>query len=82
MRTDSWKQIYNKSYQVQKGAKTHSEAIAACEKHEGKLFEPETAKENVDVLDLLKDAGISSIVWDYEQEGMFILNQGSLHIIQ
>ena len=67
MGTDSWKQIYDKSYQVQKGAKTRSEAIAACEKHEGKLFEPIAAKENADVLDLLKDAGIKRIVWHYEE---------------
>ena len=67
LRTDSWKQIYSKSYQVQKGAEIRSDAIAACETLGGKLFEPETAKENVDVLELLTVAGIQKIVWKYEE---------------
>ena len=66
LRTDSWKQIYSKSYQVQKGAKTRSEAMAACKEKKGKLFEPRFATENVDVLEFLIDAGIKKIVWQYE----------------
>ena len=63
--TDSKKQIYNKSYQVLKGAKNRTDAITACEKYDRKLFEPKNAIENVDVLNILKNASISSFVWNY-----------------
>ena len=65
MSTDSWKQIYNKAYQVQKGERIRSDAIAKCEALDGKLFEPKTATENVNVLELLTIAGIQKIVWNY-----------------
>ena len=72
--TDSWKRIFNKSYQAQKGATTRSEAVTACEKFKGKLFEPKTAMENVDVLKLLRDVDIMrnhNIVWNYEAVGNY-----------
>ena len=72
MLTDSWKRIYYKSYQVQKGATTRSEAVTACEEVNGKLFEPKTAFEKVDVMELLRNVGIMyihNIVWNYEAEG-------------
>ena len=70
--TDSWKRIFDKSYQVQKAATNRSEAVSACEKFNGKLFEPKTAMENVDVLKLLRDVDIMrnhNIVWNYEAVG-------------
>ena len=70
--TDSWKRIFDKSYQVQKAATNRSEAVTACEKFNGKLFEPKTAMENVDVLKLLRDVDIMrnhNIVWNFEVEG-------------
>ena len=67
--TDSWKRIYYKSYQVQKGATTRSEAVTACEEVNGKLFESKTALENVDVLELDGWVGIHNIVWNFEAEG-------------
>ena len=69
--TDSWKRIYYKSYQVQKGATTRSEAVTACEEVNGKLFEPKTEK-NGDVWELLVNVGIMhihNIVWNFEVEG-------------
>ena len=69
--TDSWKRIFNKSYQVQKGATTRSEAVTACEEVNGKLFEPKT-EENGDIWELLVNVGIMhihNIVWNFEAEG-------------
>ena len=72
--TDSWKRIFDKSYQVQKAATNRSQAVSACEKFNGKLFQPKTAMENVDVLKLLRDVDIMrnhNIVWNYEAVGNY-----------